>query len=170
MYDNIDEKVLNTAKEFAKSTEVRQRKKNKKSANAKMVPKLADSDMEVNDRLKLHLNGDLSSSEDEFEISNTHALHRQKKHASILQKNHIVEGDKTFEVDLLNAETEFEGNASNTNEEDLLLNPISAEVISIEDSENSFMIALQVFFPFFAAGIGTVAAGLLLDTVQVNNM
>ena len=34
-------------------------------------------------------------------------------------------------------------------------------------NESSFFIALQVFFPFFAAGLGTVAAGLLLDHVQV---
>ena len=33
--------------------------------------------------------------------------------------------------------------------------------------ESSFVVGLQVFFPFLVAGIGTVTAGLLLDVVQV---
>lgn len=37
----------------------------------------------------------------------------------------------------------------------------------LEREETSFAIALQVFFPFLVAGFGTVAAGLLLDVVQV---
>ena len=36
-----------------------------------------------------------------------------------------------------------------------------------DGQETSFMIAIQVFFPFLVAGIGTVTAGLLLDVVQV---
>ena len=39
--------------------------------------------------------------------------------------------------------------------------------IKISTEENSLNIALQVFFPFLIAGLGTVAAGLLLDVVQV---
>lgn len=35
------------------------------------------------------------------------------------------------------------------------------------EEETSFSIALQVIFPFFIAGFGTVSAGLLLDFVQV---
>eukprot|EP00794_Sanderia_malayensis_P006105 gene6105-6809_t len=61
------------------------------------------------------------------------------------------------------------------NEDDMLLP--NAEVrrinegdkdieIRIEIEQRSFIIALQVFFPFMIAGIGTVAAGLLLDVVQ----
>jgi len=38
----------------------------------------------------------------------------------------------------------------------------------LEREETSFAIALQVFFPFLVAGFGTVAAGLLLDVVQVS--
>lgn len=38
---------------------------------------------------------------------------------------------------------------------------------SLDREETSFAIALQVFFPFLVAGFGTVAAGLLLDVVQV---
>lgn len=36
--------------------------------------------------------------------------------------------------------------------------------------ETSFTIAFQVFIPFLIAGLGTVAAGLLLDKVQVNKL
>ena len=39
--------------------------------------------------------------------------------------------------------------------------------IRISTEEKSLNIALQVFFPFLVAGLGTVAAGLLLDVVQV---
>ena len=35
--------------------------------------------------------------------------------------------------------------------------------------EGSFTIGLQIFFPFLVAGFGTVAAGILLDVVQVSN-
>ena len=42
--------------------------------------------------------------------------------------------------------------------------------IKISTEEKSISIALQVFFPFMIAGMGTVAAGLLLDVVQVNLM
>ena len=35
--------------------------------------------------------------------------------------------------------------------------------------EGSFSIGLQIFFPFLVAGFGTVAAGILLDVVQVSN-
>ncbi|XP_065067379.1 solute carrier family 41 member 1-like [Rhopilema esculentum] len=38
--------------------------------------------------------------------------------------------------------------------------------IKISTEEKSISIALQVFFPFMIAGMGTVAAGLLLDVVQ----
>jgi len=38
--------------------------------------------------------------------------------------------------------------------------------IRISAEEKSLNIALQVFFPFLVAGLGTVAAGLLLDVVQ----
>lgn len=37
-----------------------------------------------------------------------------------------------------------------------------------EQSESRLAILLQVFFPFFIAGFGTVGAGLVLDYVQVN--
>ena len=39
--------------------------------------------------------------------------------------------------------------------------------ITSTSTEKSLMIALQVSFPFLVAGFGTVAAGLLLDIVQV---
>ena len=39
--------------------------------------------------------------------------------------------------------------------------------IKISTEEKSLSIALQVFFPFLIAGLGTVGAGLLLDVVQV---
>ena len=39
--------------------------------------------------------------------------------------------------------------------------------ITVTTEERAFSIALQVFFPFMIAGIGTVGAGLLLDVVQV---
>ena len=63
-----------------------------------------------------------------------------------------------------------------TNEESILLpdgelrkiNEGNREVdIKISTEEKSLNIALQVFFPFMIAGLGTVAAGLLLDIVQV---
>ena len=42
--------------------------------------------------------------------------------------------------------------------------------ITSTTTEKSLMIALQVFLPFLVAGFGTVAAGLLLDVVQVITM
>lgn len=41
---------------------------------------------------------------------------------------------------------------------------------TLGEEESSFSIALQVFFPFLIAGFGTVAAGLLLDVVQVSKL
>ena len=41
--------------------------------------------------------------------------------------------------------------------------------ITVTTEERAFSLALQVFFPFMIAGIGTVGAGLLLDVVQVQN-
>lgn len=53
--------------------------------------------------------------------------------------------------------------SSNDEEEDLnILLPST----SVKD-ESSLTIALQVFVPFLIAGLGTVAAGILLDKVQV---
>ena len=38
-----------------------------------------------------------------------------------------------------------------------------------EPEEASWQIALQVFFPYIVAGLGMVAAGMLLDVVQVSH-
>ena len=46
-------------------------------------------------------------------------------------------------------------------------NELDFDDITSTGTEKSLMIALQVFFPFLVAGFGTVAAGLLLDVVQV---
>lgn len=50
-------------------------------------------------------------------------------------------------------------------EEELVL---TTGTVKSDGQETSFMIAIQVFFPFLVAGIGTVTAGLLLDVVQVS--
>lgn len=46
-------------------------------------------------------------------------------------------------------------------------NELDFDDITSPGTEKSLMIALQVSFPFLVAGFGTVAAGLLLDIVQV---
>ena len=38
-----------------------------------------------------------------------------------------------------------------------------------EPDEASWQIALQIFFPYIVAGLGMVAAGMLLDVVQVSH-
>lgn len=71
-------------------------------------------------------------------------------------------------------------NAKGQREEDALLENASqsneSDDTSIDQSpqppaplkETSFSIGLQVVFPFLLAGFGTVAAGMLLDIVQVS--
>lgn len=73
-------------------------------------------------------------------------------------------------------------NAKGQREEDALLENASQSNESDENSinqspeppvplkETSFSIGLQVVFPFLLAGFGTVAAGMVLDIVQVSNM
>ena len=88
--------------------------------------------------------------------------HRENGHISTYDKddNHSTGSDfeivdsRLMEIDL-----------DNNDEEDSLMPNLTIDVTNT--TESSFFIALQVFFPFFAAGLGTVAAGLLLDHVQV---
>lgn len=46
---------------------------------------------------------------------------------------------------------------------------VASPVLNVEEIENesSWQIGLQVFFPYMIAGFGMVAAGLVLDVVQV---
>lgn len=72
-------------------------------------------------------------------------------------------------------------NAKGQREEDALLENASQSNESDDTStdqspeppaplkETSFSIGLQVVFPFLLAGFGTVAAGMVLDIVQVSN-
>lgn len=48
--------------------------------------------------------------------------------------------------------------------------PISSNHEEMVRVESSCSIACQVFIPFMIAGMGTVAAGLLLDIVQVSEI
>ena len=74
-----------------------------------------------------------------------------------------------------NGTTFLEKDESHSAENGLLLNENHAKIIDFEaetkkrvgESETSFTIASQVVIPFLIAGLGTVAAGLLLDKVQV---
>lgn len=60
-------------------------------------------------------------------------------------------------------------NASQSNESDDTSNDQSPEPPP-PLKETSFSIGLQVVFPFLLAGFGTVAAGMVLDIVQVSHM
>lgn len=57
-------------------------------------------------------------------------------------------------------------NGSQSNESDDVSNDRGPEPAS-PLKETSFSIGLQVLFPFLLAGFGTVAAGMVLDIVQV---
>lgn len=171
----MPERVLISSKPSLETSEVRKRRKKKTTSSPKMVPRLADSGIDMVDRLKL--DEDLNSSDDEFDVSITHTFHRQRntKHINdndITNNKNCDENGEIFDANL-QEETEFihienVDTPDNYNEEDTLLNQISEKIIDNDISEeNSLMIALQVFFPFCAAGFGTVAAGLLLDKVQV---
>lgn len=59
-------------------------------------------------------------------------------------------------------------NASQSNESDDTSNNQSPEPPA-PLKETSFSIGLQVVFPFLLAGFGTVAAGMVLDIVQVSS-
>ena len=60
-------------------------------------------------------------------------------------------------------------NASQSNESDDISNDQSPEP-PVPLKETSFSIGLQVVFPFLLAGFGTVAAGMVLDIVQVRKL
>lgn len=60
-------------------------------------------------------------------------------------------------------------NASQSNESDDTSNDQSPEPPA-PLKETSFSIGLQVVFPFLLAGFGTVAAGMVLDIVQVSDL
>ncbi len=81
----------------------------------------------------------------------------------------------SFNSKNLYQETNFGGDDDDVSEEDMLL-PNAEVRNALKGGKNvetkiveqrGFIIALQVFFPFMVAGLGTVAAGLLLDVVQV---
>lgn len=77
---------------------------------------------------------------------------------------------------------ESRANAKGVREEDALLENGSQATESDDTStdrgpeptsplkETSFSIGLQVLFPFLLAGFGTVAAGMVLDIVQVRQL
>lgn len=60
-------------------------------------------------------------------------------------------------------------NASQSNESDDTSTNQSPEP-PVPLKESSFSIGLQVVFPFLLAGFGTVAAGMVLDIVQVSDL
>ena len=60
-------------------------------------------------------------------------------------------------------------NASQSNESDDISTGQSPEP-PVPLKETSFSIGLQVVFPFLLAGFGTVAAGMVLDIVQVRKL
>lgn len=100
-----------------------------------------------------------STSDNEFgteiiEMKNKTGTTNIEDDSSIGSDFEIVDSTGLTEIELLDNE-----------EEDSLIPNISIDLT--KTTESSFFIALQVFFPFFAAGLGTVAAGLLLDHVQV---
>lgn len=102
-------------------------------------------------------------SENDGEGTELHILNRKENgHKTYGDDDHSVGSD--FEVvDSRLMEIDLDNNINE--EEDSLIPNLTIDVTNT--NESSFFIALQVFFPFFAAGLGTVAAGLLLDHVQV---
>lgn len=96
----------------------------------------------------------------EFHIIN----HKENGHINTYKDDdHSIRSDLEV-VDSRLMEIDLDKN----DEEDSLIPNLTIDVTNT--TESSFFIALQVFFPFFAAGLGTVAAGLLLDHVQVKNL
>jgi hypothetical protein len=131
------------------------KKENSKEQNhivlKNMVPKQANSDDSGNE------NGSLYKKDSPFKTNN--------EHKNSFNKNSFSDSD--FEINDTNIDGDEIDELNHQNEEELLLPNVSIDLEST--TESSFFIALQVFFPFFAAGLGTVAAGLLLDHVQVSN-
>lgn len=97
-------------------------------------------------------------------------------------REHLVESSEFLGPEVVGVEVvviESRANAKGVCEEDALLENGSQTTESDDTStdrgpepssplkETSFSIGLQVLFPFLLAGFGTVAAGMVLDIVQV---
>lgn len=116
-----------------------------------MVPKQSDSESGSENILMLNAHPHKSSSLRRNQISDcSHEKLNDKDNDNI----EIIDESESFH-------NQSDDDVADNN---LLLPNISVDVDN--STESSFFIVLQVFFPFFAAGLGTVAAGLLLDHVQ----
>lgn len=97
-------------------------------------------------------------------------------------REHLVESSEFLGPEVVGVEVvviESRANAKGVREEDALLENGSQTTESDDTStdrgpepssplkETAFSIGLQVLFPFLLAGFGTVAAGMVLDMVQV---
>uniref|UniRef100_A0ACB8F4P9 Uncharacterized protein n=1 Tax=Sphaerodactylus townsendi TaxID=933632 RepID=A0ACB8F4P9_9SAUR len=97
-------------------------------------------------------------------------------------REHLVESSDFLGPEAVGVEVvviESRANAKGVREEDALLENGSQTTESDDTStdrgpepssplkETSFSIGLQVIFPFLLAGFGTVAAGMVLDMVQL---
>lgn len=128
------------------TTTVRQRSKKTKN----MVPKHSDNNDSGTE------NGVINHSKRSLKVSYKKRLQNEDNDFS---------GSDFEMVDHNDFDDLHEINLLENEEADALIPNVTIDVDN--NKESSFFIALQVFFPFFAAGLGTVAAGLLLDHVQV---
>lgn len=133
-------------------------------------PKICETSFSNNDVLNLHENldnctspnyslsptGDISLSSDDEEENVACSFNSRNLYRPIL--THDVDDEITEESVILP-----DGEFKRIKEGDKEIE------IRISTEEKSLTIALQVFFPFMIAGLGTVGAGLLLDVVQVSS-
>lgn len=136
------------------------RKKKKSTSNQnKMVPKASvviDSGDDLNTKSELPEIEILNSDEEPF----GRILLRSHKEPEVsIVNGQCLHHDEHDLEPLLPEQNQREGSDVLRDDSDKTLG----------DEEGSFSIALQVFFPFLIAGFGTVAAGLLLDVVQVSS-
>ena len=97
---------------------------------------------------------------------NNYSCHEQSYSPNIAMIPAVTyedEGDNYQDSNLM------QNNSDNSMSKVLTSIQLESNITSLNTSETSISIALQIFFPFMVAGFGTVFAGLLLDLVQVRN-
>ena len=125
------------------------------NSNKKEKNKVAVTAIRQRRKIKKEMHSVSDNDDDDESISELSKAHKKNGRKNVYNKEDNLVDSRLMEIDLDN----------NEEEDSSLISNLTVDVTST--TESSFFIALQVFFPFFAAGLGTVAAGLLLDHVQV---
>lgn len=156
------------------------RKRRPETPSAKMVPRVTnqshDQSGDHHDSSAIEMS--VRHREEAKQVSDSVVPHRNDP-PSVHDRTNTVENGTaviTAEVDSMEDEEEEDGDEQFmsqrpllTPDKDATLPPHARDNIMVK-IESSQRILLQVFLPFLIAGFGTVAAGLVLDAVQVGTL